>query len=153
MYNPEEIEEERRLAYVCITRAKKQLYITNASQRMLFGKTNRNRPSRFIGEIPAELCDITDKTIAMKEHAAAMAAKAPAKKQYHSRSDNHISVGIEAHAKGTNIHPGDNVSHRVFGKGLVLTVTPMGGDHLFEVAFEKAGTKKIMANFAKLKKL
>ena len=63
IYNPDQIEEERRLAYVCITRAKKQLYITNAAQRMIFGQTVRNRVSRFVTEIPASCCDVEDKTV------------------------------------------------------------------------------------------
>lgn len=63
IYDPEQIEEERRLAYVCITRAKKQLYITNAAQRMIFGQTVRNRVSRFVTEIPANCCEVEDKTI------------------------------------------------------------------------------------------
>ncbi len=63
MYNPEEVEEERRLAYVGITRAKEKLYLTSSATRMLFGSTVRNRPSRFIGEIPQDLTDVTDETV------------------------------------------------------------------------------------------
>ena len=62
MSDPEELEEERRLAYVAITRAKKRLYITNASQRMLFGNTRYARPSRFLGEIPEQYKSTEDKT-------------------------------------------------------------------------------------------
>ena len=153
MFDPAQVEEERRLAYVSITRAKKQLYLTDAAQRMLFGQTMRNRPSRFLGEIPQELCETSDETIARRQMVAERIAAMP-KKQWITANDKRLGVGEKAVAQQdtTVFQAGDQVTHKVFGKGLVLSVTPMGNDQLVEVAFEKVGTKKIMAKFARLKK-
>ena len=149
MNSPSEIEEERRLAYVGITRAKKRLYLTTAAQRLLFGQTTRNRLSRFVGEIPKELLDVEDATVV--QH------RVPAYPQQESRT---IRTGglssVEAAqpaAARIDLKPGDLVAHKVFGEGMVLSVTPMANDLLVEAAFERGGTKKLMANFAKLKKL
>ena len=153
MFDPAQVEEERRLAYVSITRAKKQLYLTDAAQRMLFGQTMRNQPSRFLGEIPQELCETSDETIARRQMVAERIAAMP-KKQWITANDKRLGVGEKAVAQQdtTVFQAGDQVTHKVFGKGLVLSVTPMGNDQLVEVAFEKVGTKKIMAKFARLKK-
>ena len=150
MYDPAQVEEERRLAYVSITRAKKQLYISDAAQRMLFGQTMRNRPSRFLAEIPPELCESEDETLLRRQQAAAM----PAKKPRYSESDRMLGVGRQpAPDEGFDLRPGDGVTHKVFGGGMVISVTPMGNDHLVEVAFDGVGTKKVMAKFARLKKI
>lgn len=161
IYNPEQIEEERRLAYVCITRAKKQLYITNAAQRMIFGQTVRNRVSRFVTEIPAVCCNVDDKTI--RKAKPSELQKTPPKKNH---SSNDIGVGGMAAARKTvayssdapsgaacTLKAGDRVSHKTFGEGNIVKITPMGGDCLLEVLFDQIGTKKIMYKFAKLTKL
>ena len=145
IYNPGEIEEERRLAYVGITRAKRRLYLTTAAQRMIFGRTTRNRPSRFVGEIPKALLDIRDETVrsysARPAPGAAPGKAAPARRP-----------AAPAGAEPFDLKAGDRVVHRVFGPGLITKVTPMGGDHMVEVAFDRVGTKRIMAAFAKLTK-
>ncbi|MDD2955106.1 MAG: 3'-5' exonuclease [Oscillospiraceae bacterium] len=149
MGSPAEIEEERRLAYVAITRAKKRLTITTAAQRMIFGQTVWNKPSRFVQEIPSELMEYTDTTLDRRR--AAVAA--------HTVPDNVVRTGgmsaVSAAAPGAvaDIRAGDTVNHRIFGMGLVLSAVPMANDLLVEVAFDKVGTKKLMANFAKLKKM
>ena len=161
IYNPDQIEEERRLAYVCITRAKKKLYITNAAQRMIFGQTVRNRVSRFVTEIPAACCDVEDKTI--RKASAAELKKAQPQK---TRAVNDIGVGGLGAAKKTiayssdaptgaacTLKAGDRVSHKTFGEGNILKITPMGGDCLLEVKFDQIGVKKIMYKFAHLTKL
>lgn len=161
IYNPEQIEEERRLAYVCITRAKKQLYITNAAQRMLFGQTVRNRVSRFVTEIPASCCEVEDKTV--RKLTPAQMKKVTPKT---TRASNDIGVGGMASARKTmayssdapagaacTLKAGDRVSHKTFGEGNIVKITPMGGDCLLEVLFDQIGTKKIMYKFAKLTKL
>ncbi len=158
----EDIEEERRLAYVGITRARKRLYVTNAYSRMLYGCTNRNAESRFLTEIPKEYCNIK---------------KAPSLMQY-SRSGDYDSydrsyssyrsfddfsftntfrskpaAAKPAPAKpkpSLNYSVGMRVKHRTFGEGMVLSITPMGNDTLIEVAFDNVGTKKLMSNFANL---
>ncbi len=154
VYEPKEIEEERRLAYVGITRAKKKLYLTSAAQRMLFGRTTRNRRSRFEGEIPQQLTDQQDDALRSWQqtgraglsggHGTAPAAKTVAPPR---------PLPSKPTGEAFNLRAGDRVSHRVFGEGMVLSVTPMGGDHLVEIAFDKVGTKRIMATFAKLNKL
>lgn len=160
IYDPEQIEEERRLAYVCITRAKKQLYITNAAQRMIFGQTVRNRVSRFVTEIPANCCEVEDKTI--RKASQAELKRASTVKKTHA--DNHIGVGGLAKKTGSyssvapagascTLQAGDRVSHKTFGEGNIVKMTPMGGDCLLEVQFDTAGTKKIMYKFAKLTKI
>ena len=164
MYNPEQIEEERRLAYVCITRAKQQLYVSNAAQRMIFGQTVRNRPSRFVKEIPEALCKIED-TTQVQKRVFDPSQSGPALARARNRANNDIGVGgtatstrsaaerIMAPAAGCDLRPGDRVKHGVFGEGMIAKVTPMGGDSLLEVIFDTVGTKKIMFKFAKLQKL
>jgi DNA helicase-2/ATP-dependent DNA helicase PcrA len=163
IYNPEQIEEERRLAYVCITRAKQRLYITNAGQRMIFGQTVRNRPSRFAKEIPENLCKIEDTTIQQKK-VVDPSQTGPALARARNRANNDIGIGgvttaaktpmkAAAPAAVCDLKPGDRVKHGTFGEGMIAKVTPMGGDNLLEVIFDTVGTKKIMFKFAKLTKL
>lgn len=148
-YDPTQIEEERRLAYVSITRAKKRLYISTAAQRMLFGQTMRNRVSRFLGEIPAELCEVEDATLVRRQQ-----VQAQPRKPRISKMDKMLGVGTmpEQASQEFDISVGDMVSHKVFGAGMVLSVVPMGNDHLVEIAFDSVGTKKVMAKFARLQK-
>lgn len=143
--NTEEIEEERRLAYVGITRAQKQLYLINAAQRMIFGSTRYSKPSRFLNEIPIEYKDITN-TIVKKFNNNILT------KQKHKININKINKTSNINDIQINFSENDLVIHSVFGKGTVISILPMGNDHLVEVDFEKKGRKKVMANYAKLKK-
>ena len=152
---PAEIEEERRLAYVGITRAKKVLTITKTNARMLFGMTTRNRPSRFLLEIP-------DEYVESKGHAR-YGAQATFKmgeaefarptSQFGDFSANRTAQPT-AHsvssAPKTTYSVGMNVRHKAFGDGIVQGLTEMGSDTLIEIKFEKVGLKKLMSNFAKL---
>lgn len=143
MYNPAEIEEERRLCYVGVTRAKKKLVITNAARRMLFGKTSRNRPGRFLTEIPEELCDkecALEPVVRPAARSAAFAVKEPGGP----------AVGTGKTAPRVVHSQGQKVSHKMFGNGEIIKVVPMGNDQLLEVMFESVGLKKIMSNYAKL---
>ena len=153
VYEPKEIEEERRLAYVGITRAKKKLYLTSAAERMLFGRTTRNRRSRFEGEIPSELTDQQDDALRSWQKAGAAASAAPGGRPTSRTVTPPRPMAPKSAAEPFSLRAGDRVSHRVFGEGMVLSVTPMGGDHLVEIAFDKVGTKRIMATFAKLTKI
>ena len=154
MMSDEDMEEERRLAYVAVTRAKQKLCLIHASQRMLFGTTSRNMKSRFIKEIDPE--------VIFKEDRISTTVPASAKSRSHSAM-NTLSFQQQLLAKknskpGTTKKPakysaGDRVDHDKFGEGTVLTVTPMGNDALLEIAFDEIGTKKIMSNFAMMKKL
>ncbi len=194
MYDHSEVEEERRLAYVGITRAREKLYLTNAATRMLFGSTTRNPASRFLAEIPPET--IADPPEQPSIYAAySMRNQGKPKGQsflgfggYGSASYGGSSYGVsekayqsgrayagDADSKGyaashkigakaaaakagtvskdTNSYKiGDTVKHKAFGTGVILNVSPMGNDVLLEIAFDRAGTKKVMANFAKLTK-
>ncbi len=140
----EEMEEERRLAYVAITRAKKTLTVTNAYMRMLFGSTNRNMPSRFLKEIPEELCSFEG-----YRHSPAKPSYDTVHKSYLDRNP-YSSPSPAPKADTAKYAAGQRVSHKAFGEGLILSVKPMGGDTLLEVAFNTVGTKKLMAAYAKL---
>ena len=144
-----EIEEERRLAYVGITRAKRRLYITNTYTRMLFGSTNRNRPSRFLNEIPQQLCELD----APAQSASAFGfGTAPQKRPAHSGfSGTMRGFAVDnTRQKADTFTVGERVRHKAFGEGKVLSAVPVGNDCLVEIAFDDFGTKKLMSNFAKL---
>ena len=151
LYDPVELEEERRLAYVAITRAKKQLYITHAAARMVFGTTNRNRLSRFAEEIPKDKLEIIDDTFSERrsfgKRERMPVAPPPA------RTEPLAGTIPKAAAAPISFRVGDRVRHKVFGEGTVLSITPMGNDNLVETVFDRVGTKKIRANFAKLQKI
>ena len=146
---PEEMEEERRLCYVAITRAKRQLYMVCARQRMLFGRTTANRVSRFVDEIPLEHIHKNipkgyaysdrsrDLGFAYKKQPDRSYKLAPPAAQLPSAAQAFPDFAL-----------GDNVKHKAFGSGVIVKMTPMGGDYLIEVNFEKIGTKKLMLRAA-----
>ena len=146
----EDLEEERRLAYVAVTRAKKKLYVTSASKRMLYGQTQHNITSRFIREINRELIDKHVNADAAKTDTGVTAVQSSTLQQQLARNRN-LSKNFTSTPQEFN--PGDRVAHNIFGDGTVLTVKKMANDAMLEIAFEKVGTKKIMANFARLRKL
>ena len=153
IYNPPEIEEERRLAYVAITRAREELYLLNAERRMIFGSTSRNRPSRFIEEIPETLVHFSKAREWKKPSEGTVFATRSAYEQRVASISAARSFGPVGGSETGSYAPGDRVSHKVFGEGMVLSITPMGNDSLLEISFDRVGTKKLMSNFAKLKKL
>ena len=160
MMNPEEINEERRLAYVGITRAKQKLYLTKTKSRMLFGSTTYNKESRFVSEIPDNLLDKTGEERKAPSFASGFGAgKAAGSVSISADNRKHGYAGkIGAYQKppiksGVTYNVGDTVLHKIFGKGLIMTATKMGNDTLLEIAFDKAGTKKLMANFCKMEKI
>ncbi len=170
--DPSDMEEERRLAYVAITRAKKQIYISHAKTRIWYGQTVANPLSRFVGEIPDELIHHEDLT-ALAAYGgfggapAGTAAGTPATGRYERprrpqpvRHTDRITVGqptpeatVKARETLNTLSPGDRVAHATFGEGEILSVKPMGADKLIEVMFDTVGTKKLMGTYAKLKKL
>ena len=153
IYDPNEIQEERRLCYVAITRAKESLYLLNADSRMLFGSTSRNRPSRFSLEIPL---DLINKTREQDWRKPDLGTKMPvAETELRRKSATaamHFGQVTPPARSGNVFKTGDMVQHKTFGKGLVISATPMGNDVLLEIAFEQE-TKKLMANFARLAKV
>lgn len=168
MFSEEDLEEERRLAYVGITRAKKKLYLISSQQRMLYGQTSRNMPSRFLREIPSSVID--DQSVVARRSTGFTSAhsgfssgarggssytsssKIGSAKQSSNSAHKFGQAGNAAQKSNVDYKVGDTVSHKSFGTGTILTITPMGGDMLLEVAFDKAGTKKMMANYARLEK-
>jgi len=155
LYSEEDLEEERRLAYVGVTRAKEQLYLINARQRMLYGTTNRNMVSRFIREIPMSVTDdiTVDSYIPRAGFKSDKMNQIGSNRLSSSTAHKFGQVGGTAVKSAVSYNTGDTVRHKTFGTGLVISVTPMGNDILLEVAFDRAGTKKLMANFAKLEKI
>ena len=158
IYNPEDMEEERRLAYVGITRAKKKLYLTNTRTRLMFGSTTHNSPSRFLGEIPE---DLIEKTGVTSYSSYKSSAENEPYKDFGDdfTSGRQIKRGFSSNTSSSqrptattfsDYKIGDTVQHKVFGTGVVLAAQNVGNDTLLEIAFDKAGTKKLMANFAKL---
>lgn len=154
----EDMEEERRLCYVAITRAKKALTISHARQRMIYGRTGSSLPSRFLKEIP-DACivhkggyRVTQASFASNDHYSPNYQTAYTKPKYHSESS---MVSSQPSKPFLELHQGDMVQHAAFGRGMVLTVAKMGGDALLEIAFDDIGTKKLMAKTASayLKKL
>lgn len=193
-YSDEDLEEERRLCYVGITRAKKELYLTSSQSRMIFGRTQRGRTSRFLEEIDPALLEEEESPLLARQtrwdaaHLPGYGGAAVSRSGYSgpsslggyaggyrrpeggaqqaaprpSLSGTRVSFGssslLDAAAKptakpGAAYAPGDLVEHGVFGRGRVLKVTPVAGDTIVEIAFERVGVKKTMANYAPLRKL
>lgn len=150
---PDEMEEERRLCYVAITRAKKKLCISCARQRMLFGKTTANRVSRFVDEIPSE--DIEKRNI---PQGYAFSDKSPFQSEFATRSgirakSKPVSAPVQSAPKSSpspSFSMGDRVRHRAFGDGQIIKMTPMGNDQLIEISFDSGITKKLMLRAAAL---
>ena len=148
LYEDGGLEEERRLCYVSLTRARKRLYIVSVSSRMIYGNPRPSVPSRFINEIPEEYIEHRDKKPLER-------LKRPEKKL----ADKMLFTGtVNILPQRENVYKssfavGDRVKHKVFGEGEILTVTAMSSDTLVEVKFDKVGIKKLMTNFAKLTKI
>ena len=163
----EEMEEERRLCYVALTRAKERLYLTCAGQRMLFGRTTNNQPSRFAGEIPAELLeqsgrsyldpapagdefDQTPRVSTFREpyrqgaYSGERRAYTPPRPQKTAVRPAFQSAAAAPAASLPDYQKGDMLSHKAFGQGMVLSAQKMGGDVLLEIAFDGVGTKRLM---------
>ena len=152
-----ELEEERRLAYVAITRAKKRLYIVHTRTRMLYGKTGVNDLSRFAKEIPDELLHKDAPKRQEYGYNKQNFSNSQTKVYFSERQLNESSFGMKPDSnKSQTVERfaiGDRVLHATFGQGEILSAKPMGNDTLYEVVFDRVGTKKLMGNFARLKKL
>ena len=157
----EEMEEERRLCYVAITRAKESLTICHAKQRMIYGRTSAAMVSRFLKEIPEEC--IVRKGVYRRSAEPAFGYQSGGYSQYPSYNgysqpkktkpktgtvSSMVSSAGAAAASYLELNKGDMVMHAAFGKGMVLSVMKMGGDAMLEIAFDDIGTKKLMAKTA-----
>ncbi len=142
--NPMELEEERRLCYVGMTRAKERLFLTSAECRTIYGSTARTNPSRFLGDIPEELIEplgpIAPRHITWE---TADVLRAPAAQQ----------ILAEAGAVEPLFRPGDRVRHAKFGQGMVVSVNGSGAEMVISVAFPAKGIKKLDPAYANLQKL
>jgi DNA helicase-2/ATP-dependent DNA helicase PcrA len=174
MTDAAELEEERRLAYVGVTRAQQRLYLSHAWSRMIYGQTQYNPPSRFLGEIPEHLLDARE-----SEHRGRRRGRDAGRYQaggpaYGGGRDRGYSVvglpgregevqvqpgwspsrpaGVPKHDAPT-IQPGDTVVHERFGEGVVLTVSGFGEDAEARVAFSDVGEKNLLLSYAPLKKV
>ncbi len=176
MFDPNELEEDRRLCYVAITRAREELYITRAQSRLLYGQTNRNAPSRFMREIPHELTEEIDRrrpaavnfgggmggsrygSYDHSYHKQGYTQTAGQHSHEAFRSAGDRPTGSRVTVASTAAKPatactwqvGDRVAHASFGEGVIMGMTPMAGDTLLIIQFDKVGQKKLMANYAKL---
>jgi DNA helicase-2/ATP-dependent DNA helicase PcrA len=153
----EEMEEERRLCYVAITRAKQTLTITYAKQRMLYGRTSSALQSRFLREIPEDCLVRKGGYRRVQEssygydtgyssYASYNAYSTPTRKPQMKRPES--AMVSKTTTTYLELNQGDMVMHAAFGKGMVLSVMKMGGDALLEIAFDDIGTKKLMAKTA-----
>ena len=144
----EDLEEERRLCYVAITRARKKLYLTNTRQRMIYGKTSASIPSQFLKEIPPEYIE-EEFDNAIKKVTVAVEQKANTFKDV---IYNPIKVQEPLSAE-IDFKPGDRVMHKKFGEGTIISVQQFGRDAKLEIQFDSVGRKQLMAVFAKLQKI
>lgn len=145
------LEEERRLAYVAVTRAKEELYLLTASSRMLYGRTETRQTSRFGNEIPNDACE--KGVVRDSEGHSAAPVSAYSAKSHTSRNNflENIRANSAKKEQSDVIPVGSSVTHPMFGKGEILSASPMGGDVLYEIEFENGSIKRLMGNFAKLK--
>ena len=157
--DPSELEEERRLLYVAITRARERLYITHARQRLLFGRTQYNPLSKFVREIPEALMKIEGERRVREEKGDSPFPGYSGRARRQAKPTPYGGIVLPGRSGGAEKTPssssfaiGDRVNHPKFGGGDILSVTPMGGDVMYEIAFDTVGTKKLMGSFAKLKK-
>lgn len=170
---PAELEEERRLAYVAITRAKNELFILRAKMRTMYGRTQFNSPSRFIDDIPPEYINeereyerdnISDGKVPFRAsfdeegnvtYSSSAMRPTNSRPKMSSISQDKLTVNktaIPKRSAGEFLDEGDRVIHPVFGEGDVISVKQMGADRLYEVEFDRVGTKKLMGSYAKLRK-
>ena len=158
---PSEMSEERRLAYVAITRAKEMLYITHARNRMMYGKTAYNQLSRFVkDEMPKKLIFEDSPRRRERQTYSGYTPDFGDRRAQFNEFRRPVEISTKKREKAgaaeygiTKFAPGTRVSHDMFGEGVVLSSRDMGGDVLYEVRFDNGQTKKLMATFAKLKKV
>lgn len=149
---PQDLEEERRLAYVALTRAKETLTLTTAASRMLFGMTMRNPPSQFLEEIDKSLLE--EKTSRRQSKRGIPAGNAESVQSISLLQQQMAASKKRVYqAQPKEFHVGERVRHAVFGDGTVLSITKMANDAMLEVGFDQVGTKRLMASHPKIKKL
>lgn len=157
MYDRDDLEEERRLFYVAITRAKERVWITYANNRYRFGSLVQNDPSRFLDELPAELCDVS---LAEKTRGRTTLFTAPRGQQDIQQKKTTTPAATQVrHIPTENFKPdapsnfttGMRVEHEKFGFGIIENIDGPAANKMATIKFEQAGIKKIMLNYAKLR--
>jgi len=153
---PDEMEEERRLCYVAMTRAKRRLIITSAQRRMIFGKTMSSEPSRFMDEIDRDNIIIHEPEVRLtdfytesyySESYYKPKATAPYRKNRDTRSPGTV-FPVRESPPSVSFEQGDTVEHKTFGHGVIIKKTSAGGDALLEIAFDEHGEKRLMQGTA-----
>ncbi len=156
MESDEEMEEERRLCYVGITRAQSKLYITYTMQRTMYGNSRLNMPSRFIKEIPEELLDLDTKK-PFRPYASQTARPTPASSTFRSPNTGAMSpvapLSAAQKSEPNRFTLGEKVYHTKFGNGTVVTIEGEGSNQTLKVAFIQGGIRNFLADLAPLKKL
>ncbi|MFM8601846.1 MAG: ATP-dependent helicase [Actinomycetota bacterium] len=171
LLDPRELEEERRLAYVGITRARERLHVSHAWQRMLYGQSQYNPPSRFLSEIPAELFDRQGNVDSGADSERVIGGGAwrdrevpayrrrdeePAGRTFGAGAERKASrqpTPARSEAEFAHLKAGDDVEHAIFGEGVILAVTGTGDKTEATVRFRERGTKHLLLAWAPLKKL
>ncbi|MDD3142278.1 MAG: 3'-5' exonuclease, partial [Lachnospiraceae bacterium] len=154
--DPTEIEEERRLCYVGITRAREELVLTCAKRRMVHGETQYNKMSRFLKEIPMYLLSSGKLIEKEEQETPSQNAYVQAKQSFKAKAFATPKPTQQFAVQNTNgpgYEVGDQVRHKKFGEGTVITITAGGRDYEVSVDFKEYGIKKMFATFAKLEKL
>ena len=144
----DEMEEERRLCYVAITRAKQKLTICHARQRMLYGRTSAAMPSRFLREIPEHIT-VKKGAYQTPKYTCAFGTEPQIRQPRQAAKSTFTTYTASSALQNyPELNKGDMVQHTAFGRGMVLSAIKMGGDALLEIAFDQIGTKKLMAKTA-----
>ena len=143
LFDQKELEEERRLAYVGFTRAKKQLFLISTQKRTYLGKTNFSKDSRFIKEIPEDFYNVIETPATPQTQQINTAPKSYLKA-------NKIQFDFNKNRSNIKFKHGDQVKHTKFGEGQILKATDSGEDQLLEVEFKDGAVKKLLANYANL---
>jgi DNA helicase-2/ATP-dependent DNA helicase PcrA len=165
--DPEQMEEERRLAYVGVTRAKDQLYLINAFRRTLYGRDELARPSPFLEDIPIDLVEVRSSTgqqvntprsasgRSWEEKTVYRSNAYQAQTRWETATPAHRAAARRAAANKpeTQFKTGESVNHKTFGQGTVILVQVQDDEELVTVAFPGKGVKKLIASFAQLEKL
>jgi DNA helicase-2/ATP-dependent DNA helicase PcrA len=155
----DDVEEERRLCYVCLTRARERLVLTGAARRRIFGEYQPSEPSRFLDEIPAELIERIEPTPATPRWTGAFELRNPYGRRLNRGTRARDADSSKTYAyenedqSQSSVRPGMKVRHRQFGVGTVMTVEEHGEDYKVTVRFASVGTKKLLASFAGLERV
>ena len=152
-FDENELEEERRLAYVGITRAQEELFLTNAISRMLYGRTQSNQVSRFIGEINDELLQLESSTAAQIPFAKKQVATKPQAKPIYQKPAGTIERPKGTGADKESWSVGQKIKHKAWGQGTIVKVSGSGENLELDIAFDGQGIKRVLATFAPISKL